>query len=381
MIRTIACRFLQFAALTVSCFGLDAAVSGAEAYRAVPIGNFNNPIDVRVAPGQPNSLYVAEQPGKIFVMVNEVRRTRPFLNIEALVQFSGEQGLLSLAFAPDYATSRRFYVFYVNNSGNVEIDEFLRSPTAAYQAVAGSRRKVIEIPHPGASNHNGGQIYFGADGFLYASVGDGGAIADPGDPARRLDSLLGKILRIDPRSTATRGYRIPASNPFVGKAGRDEIYSYGLRNPFRFSLTNNLIAIGDVGQSAAEEVDLQTLANAKGANFGWPQYEGKRLYDDTKPGPTPPVFPIFTYPHTKGRCAIVGGHVVTDSGLPALQNRYLYGDYCGGGLRSFTPDVAGQNALNDTALGLTMPDLRSFGQGRGGQVYLMDSLKLYRLEP
>jgi glucose/arabinose dehydrogenase len=381
MTRTMANRFLQVALLLCAFTASDGAGNHAAAYRAVPIGTFNRPIDTRVAPGQGNSLYIAEQPGKIFVLVNEQRRATPFLNIEALALFGGEQGLLSFVFAPDYATTRRFYVLYVNNSGNVEIDEFLRSPTAVYQAMPGSRRKVIEIPHPDAGNHNGGQLHFGSDGYLYASIGDGGSTADPGDPARRLNSLLGKILRIDPRATATRAYRIPPDNPFVGRTGRNEIFAYGLRNPYRFSLTPNFIAIGDVGQARAEEVNLLPIADARGANFGWPEFEGNLSYDPTKPGPGPAVFPMFTYSHSNGRCAIIGGHIVRDTGLPALQGRYLYGDFCTGRLRSFVPDVAGQRALNDSALGVTILRLSSIGKGWGGQVYLTDSTRLYRLEP
>ncbi len=381
MIATNARRFFSFLGLLCACTML-AGARDANAYRAVPIGTFSNPIDMRVAPGQPNSLYVAEQPGKIVVLVNERRRSRPFLDIEALVQYGGEEGLLSFAFAPDYATSGRFYVLYVNNSGNVQIDEFLRATTSAYVAAAGSRREVLEIQHPGASNHNGGQLHFGGDGLLYISIGDGGATSDPGDPARRLDSLLGKILRIDPRATPTRAYRIPADNPYVGKAGRDEIYAYGLRNPYRFSLKGTLMAIGDVGQGQAEEVNLLSIASAKGVNFGWPAFEGTISYDPGKPGPTPPVPPMFTYAHNGDNCAIIGGHIVSDAALPALRGRYLYGDFCTGELRSFTPDVAAQAAIDDSALGLTMPSgLTSIGRGLKGQVYLTDFSQLYRLEP
>ena len=170
----------------------------ALAYEAVPIGTFTQPIDMRVAPEQPRHLYVAEQPGKIFVLRNEVRVSRPFLDIEDLALFDGEQGLLSFAFAPDYETSRRFYVLYVNNAGNVQVDEFKRSGADRLHAAAGTRRKVIEIPHPDAGNHNGWPLHFGADGFLYIAIGDGGNTATPGEPARRLNSLLGKMLRINP---------------------------------------------------------------------------------------------------------------------------------------------------------------------------------------
>ena len=248
------------------------AAAPSNAFQAIPIGTFSSPVDIRVAPGQPNLLYVVEQPGRIAVLRNEVPRGVPFLDIQSIVLYEGERGLLSLAFAPDYPVSRRFYVLFVNNRGNVEIDEFKRSAANAFVSDPGSRRILLQIPHPDAGNHNGGQVHFGPDGLLYISIGDGGNTPTAGDPARKLNSLLGKILRIDPLPGGGKPYQIPPANPFVGKNGRDEIYAYGLRNPWRFSLPENLIAIGDVGQGSEEEVDLMTIASAKGVNFGWPQF-------------------------------------------------------------------------------------------------------------
>ena len=366
--------------LLLSAVVTAAFTAPALAYQAVPVGSFTNPIDMRVAPGQPRNLYVAEQPGKIFVLRNEVRSSRPFLDIEDLARFGGEQGLLSFAFAPDYETSRRFYVLYVNNAGNVEVDEFKRSGVDRLLAAAGSRRMVIEIAHPDAGNHNGGQLHFGADGFLYISIGDGGNTATSGEPARKLSSLLGKILRIDPLAAGNKAYRIPAGNPFAGRAGRDEIYAYGLRNPYRFSLDRGLITIGDVGQLEEEEVDIMRIGDAKGVNFGWPEFEGNRSYDPDLPGPGPAVFPMHVYSHDNG-CAIIGGLIVSDPQLPDLKNRYLYGDFCSGELRSFRPDVAAQEARGDAPLGLTIPGLTSFGAGVDGQIYITNATTLFRLEP
>jgi glucose/arabinose dehydrogenase len=361
---------------------LGAAIATpALAYQAVPIrGTFTNPIDVRVAPGQAGNLYVAEQPGKIFVLQGETRVTRPFLDIEDLTLFSGEQGLLSFAFAPDYETSRRLYVLYVNNNGNVQIDEFRRSGADPLHAAAGSRRMVLEVPHPDATNHNGGQLHFGADGYLYVSIGDGGNTSTPGDPARKLTSMLGKILRINPLQNGRKAYQIPPGNPFVGLPGRDEIFAYGLRNPYRFALTSNLITIGDVGESNWEEVDILKIADARGANFGWPEFEGDDSYDPDLAGPGPAVFPIHTYSHGSG-CAIVGGVIVTDPQLPDLQGHYLYGDFCSGAVRSFKPAVATQVAKNDAWLNLTVSGLTSFGQGTGGQIYMTNGDTVFRLEP
>ena len=374
MILTLFRRFVLSAAFATML------ASQALAYQAVPVGTFTNPIDMRVAPGQPRNLYVAEQPGKIIVLRNDVPVSRPFLDIAALALYADEQGLLSFAFAPDYETSRRFYVLYVNNAGNVEVDEFRRSGADPLHAAAGSRRMVIEVPHPDAGNHNGGQLHFGADGFLYIAIGDGGNTATPGEPARKLNSLLGKMLRIDPVASGENSYQIPADNPFVAQGGRDEIYSYDLRNPYRFSLDRGLMAIGDVGQSLHEEIDILKIADAKGVNFGWPEFEGDDSYDPDKPGPGPAVFPIHTYSHDHG-CAVIGGLIVSDPQLPELKNRYLYGDFCSGKLRSFRPDVAAQQARGDAPLGLTISGLTSFGEGSGGQVYITNASTLFRLEP
>ena len=378
MTRKVGFHSLPFAILA---FVWWAAAEPAAAFQAVPIGTFASPVDVRVAPGQDDLLYVVEQSGRIMLMRNEVPVTRPFLNIENIVLFGGEQGLLSLAFAPDYATSRRFYVLFVNNSGNVEIDEFLRTAADPLRSAAGSRRKLIEIPHPSAANHNGGQLHFGPDGYLYASVGDGGNTPTAGDPARNLDSLLGKILRINPLPADVNPYQIPPDNPFVGISGRDEIYAYGLRNPWRFSFTGNLMEIGDVGQVSAEEVDILPTATVKGVNFGWPQYEGNLLYDNSRPGPGTPVFPIFTYGHDGGRCAIMGGLIVRDPELPTLAGRYIYGDHCTGEIRSFVPHVKAQNAVDDSPVGLTISGLVSFGSGVHRQIYVVGHSTVYRLEP
>src|SRR5207253_2983424 len=190
-------------------------------------------------------------------------------------------GLLSIAFPPDYARSKRFYVYYTDAEGAIRIDEFRRS--GATRAAAGSRRPVIAIPHPVNSNHNGGQLQF-LGNLLYFGTGDGGSAGDPPDNAQNKDVLLGKLVRIDPRASGGKPYSVPAGNPFVGKAGRDEIYSYGLRNPFRFSFDTThqppRIAIGDVGQNRFEELDYMTVGHGDGANFGWDAFEGFSNYDD-----------------------------------------------------------------------------------------------------
>jgi glucose/arabinose dehydrogenase len=360
-----------FAGLIVSL----AVMPAGAAVKTVPLGTFSRPTYIAVAPGAPSLLFVVEQPGKIQVLVNEKKRAAPFLDIADLVRAppdagaGGEQGLLSVAFAPNYAQSGLFYVYFVNSAGNDEVDEFKRSSNPL-RAIRDSRRRLLVIGHQGATNHNGGQLQFGPSALLYISTGDGGALSPPGDPARNLNSLLGKILRIDPlHRTGTLPYRIPP-NPFVGKPGRDEIFAYGLRNPWRFSFDGTQIAIGDVGQNRQEEVNFLAASAAKGANFGWPQYEGTLVFDAKRPGPGKPVFPMFTYSHDNGRCAIIGGFVVHDSSLTGLAGRYIYGDACTGEVRSFVARTSDQTARGDRASGLVLPGLSSFGLGFNGKVYV-----------
>ena len=349
------------------------------AVQALPIGIFSRPVYVTTAPGAPGLLFVVEQPGQIQVLSNGARTAAPFLDIRDIVlgppdpAAGGEQGLLSVAFPPDYATTRRFYVDFTNANGNVEIDEF-RSGANHLVADRATRRFLLIIPHGGAQNHNGGQLQFGPDGLLYISVGDGGALTPPGEPARDLNDLRGKILRINPVAAGAQHYTIPPTNPFVGKPGRDEIFAYGFRNPWRFSFDGMRLAIGDVGQSSREEVDLLPTTSASGANFGWPQYEGDVIFDNARPGPAPPTFPVFVYDHSASRCAIIGGYVMHDPTLPAFAGRYIYGDACTGEIRSFVPNLGHvPPILNDQPTGLVLPGLTSFGLGPDRQIYVAQS--------
>ena len=365
------------------------ATASANDAVAVEIGMFLNPVYIAVAPGHPSLLFIVEQGGKIRVMRNEQTLPLPFLNIEDIVLArpdpgaGPEQGLLSVAFPPDYQSSGRFYVAFNNSLGEIEIDEFMRSATSPIRADHKSRRILLTIPHPGATNHNGGQLQFGPRGLLYISTGDGGGVFPRGEAARDLTKLLGKILRINPLPGVNLPYRIPPGNPFVGTAGRNEIFAYGLRNPWRFSFDGRRIAIGDVGLLRREEVNLLRLQDAAGANFGWPQYEGDIVYAINRPGPHPPTFPIFTYDHEEGRCAIVGGYVVRDANLPALLGRYLYGDTCTGNIRSFAPRVSTQEAVDDRPTGITLPGLSSFGRGFNNKMYAaqVSTGQVWRLEP
>ncbi len=368
MVRTASAAL--FALLLAITAGLGSrADAGTGPLGLVRVGTFQAPVHVDNAPGFPRLLFVVEQRGTIAVL-RDGQRVGRFLDIRGRVQCCGEEGLLSVAFPPGYWKSRRFYVYYTNRKGDNQVDEFKRRRDDATRASAQSRRKVLEIPHPLESNHNGGQLQFGPGSNLYVSTGDGGGGGDIHDNARRLDNLLGKLLRIDPRRDGQNAYRSPASNPYVGGPGRDEIYSYGLRNPWRFSFdraTGN-IAIGDVGQNAAEEVDYETLASARGANFGWPEWEGDVPHDLARPGPDPAEPAIFTYPHsTCGACAITGGYVVRNPDLSSLAGRYVYADVYLGDIRSFIPSLAG--ATDDASTGLHVAYLSSFGEGLNGRIY------------
>lgn len=352
------------------------------------IGDFDHPTYVTAAPGFPRIVFVVEQPGRIQVLRKGHRVRRPFLDIRDLVGYDGgERGLLSIAFPPDYPRSHRFYVYYTNNAGNIEIDEFRRR--SATRAARGSRRTVVQIPHPVHANHNGGQLQF-LGPLLYFATGDGGSGGDPPNNAQNKGSLLGKLLRIDPRPSAGRPYTVPPGNPFVGRAGRNEIYSYGLRNPFRFSFDavtakQPRLAIADVGQNRFEELDYTTLAGARGANFGWDAFEGFAPYREENsgtPNPGSTTKPIMAYDHGRdgGSCSIIGGYVVGAGGPAALRGRYVYSDYCSGQLRSLVPYLHG--ASDDRPLGLTIPSPTSFGEDDRGRIYVCSQDgPVYRIVP
>jgi glucose/arabinose dehydrogenase len=338
------------------------------------IGNFDEPTYVTGAPGSPRLLFVVEQEGEVEVLRNGQRLGHPFLEIKGLVGAGGERGLLSIAFPPDYAQSGRFYVYYTDNAGNIRVDELRRA--SATRADPATRRSVIEVAHPVNANHNGGQLQFLGD-LLYLGTGDGGAGGDPPNNAQNKESLLGKLLRIDPRPSDGRPYSVPADNPFVGKPGRDEIYSYGLRNPYRFSFDTSTeqprIAIGDVGQNRFEELDYTTVAAAGGANFGWDAFEGKSRYSEDEgntPDPGNTTKPILAYGRGRdgGTCTIIGGYVVGPGGPPALRGRYLYADFCSGVLRSLVPHL--RRASDDRKTGLSVDFPTSFGEDGRGRIYV-----------
>jgi glucose/arabinose dehydrogenase len=339
----------------------------AAGLRLARVGMFDQPTYATGAPGDPHRLFVAEKHGVIVVLVNGRRVKRPFLDISKLVNAGGEeQGLLSMVFAPDYASTGRFYVDYTGANGDLHVVQYSRAANDPNLANAGSARAVIAIAHHQYSNHNGGELQFGPDGDLYVGVGDGGNEDDPTNEGQNTDVLLGKVLRIAPGPNG--GYSIPAGNPFAGGSGRrPEIWAYGLRNPWRFSfdrLTGDLI-IGDVGQDQQEEVDYAPSGRGAGANYGWSIFEGDRR---NKPGNAPgAVFPVLVARHSQGYCAIIGGYVVRDRSLRGLYGRYLYGDLCKPEIRAVT--LSPGHATGDRGTGLSVRDMSSFGQDALGHVY------------
>lgn len=360
------------------------------------IGGFDEPVYVDDAPGKKNSrlLFVVEKPGKVQVLRNGVPLPAPFLDLTDMVGNGSEQGLLSIAFHPRYEKNRLLYAYLTDRNGDNAVYEFKRAGKSKVRALRASARLVLAIPHPDdATNHNGGQLQFDRKGLLYIAPGDGGSTPDA---AQDRNSLLGKVLRIDPvKQTPRKGkkgaapsavaaYGIPAGNPFAGAtAGRDEIYALGLRNPFRFSFDSatGALLIGDVGSSTREELDYRGPGRAAGANFGWPRFEGTTLHDSgvQAPGAIPP---IFEYPTgVNGTCVITGGYVVHDRRLASLQGRYVYADFCVGEIRSLIPSEGG--ASGDAPVGLpAVSDLSSFGEGRNGVIFVA-SLRgpVYRLDP
>jgi glucose/arabinose dehydrogenase len=359
--------------------------------RLQKVGDFDQPVYVTQPPGERRDLYVVEKTGRVQVVRDGQRVSKPFLDLSGQVSAGSEQGLLSLAFAPDYGKTGLLYVDYTDIAGDTRVVEYRRSSSDPLTADAGSAREVLRVDQP-YENHNGGLVLFGPgdalkegrarDDLLYIGLGDGGSADDPQRNGQDLSTLLGKILRIDPRRSGGRPYSIPRSNPFAGRSdARPEIYSYGLRNPWRFSFDRQTsdLWIGDVGQNSFEEVDGVAHGEGSGANFGWSAFEGSERFNEDQQAPDH-VPPLLTYP-LGGNCAVTGGYVVRDEGLRSVYGRYLYGDFCAGELRSFTARL-GRRATDDRALGLQVPSLSSFGEDNAGHLYAT-SLEgpVYRLAP
>ena len=351
----------------------ERAGDGRGGFRGVRIARMSNPTYVTGPKGANGLLFVTEQAGVIRMIKGGREVGGKFLDIRDRVESGGERGLLSVAFPRDYGSSGLFYVYYTRSDGDLVIEEYRRAEGDARKALEDSARTVLVIEHSEHPNHNGGQLQFGPDGNLYIGTGDGGAAGDPPENAQNKGSLLGKLLRIDPRQDGDRPYSVPAGNPFAGGQGQAEIYALGLRNPYRFSFDrrSGAIAIGDVGQDRIEEIDYETLASARGANFGWDAFEGRSRFksSDASPPPADHTRPIFDYDRRGGECTVIGGYVSRDRRIPALQGRLLYADLCTGDIRSLVP--SGNRARGDRATGLpSKAGIATFGEdARGGLYY------------
>lgn len=376
----------------LAAFCLAAPVDAKVKVSFRKVGRAYQPTSATSPPGRPGMLYVTERTGKIRILkARKWIQGGPFLDLSDRVRTRWvEQGLLGLAFPPDFKKSRRFYVDYIARNGDVVIEEYKASREDPNHALPESRRLILRIPKVnGRGNHNGGTIRFLGD-HLYIAIGDGNDPGDAKNNSQNLESLRGKILRIDPRGSSTTGrtYLIPSTNPFVGQPGRDEIFAYGFRNPHSFSFHQipggeGMMVISDVGQERYEELNYLPFRQAWGGNFGWKLYEGLTPYDCGKlcpsgitPAPTGPVlWPQLVYSHKRG-CAIIGGPVVRDPAMTKIRGKIIYGDFCTNRIRVATPRTGWIN--RDRRAGIYLPPgrgkysaLNGFGEDGWGRVYAL----------
>ena len=326
-------------------------------------------------------LFITEQSGRVLAFANdeETREAQVFLDIQDRVSERGsEEGLLGLAFDPRYRENGYFYVYYSASGPRRSVVSRFRLNAETQQADPASEFVIMEIDQP-FRNHNGGQLAFGPDGFLYVGLGDGGSGGDPMGHGRNKGTLLGSILRIDvSRATSETSYAVPPDNPFVGdSSARPEIWAYGLRNPWRFTFdreTGRLWA-GDVGQNSVEEVDVVE----KGGDYGWNTLEGSQCFSPADCDPTGTVLPVWEYP-TRGNCSVIGGYVYRGGGIPSLTGAYVFGDFCSGRIWALRYD--GQEVTEHLLLADTSLRIASFGQDREGALYVLSqNAGIYRLIP
>ena len=321
-------------------------------------------------------VFVVEQPGRIRILRNGMLQPQPVLDLTSRVLYGGERGLLSVAFHPQFATNRSFYVYFTAQpSGDIRIERF--TMTLDHESAdPASSKLILTIPHSSQANHNGGLLSFGPDGMLYAGVGDGGGGGDPFLNGQNFNALLGSLLRLD----VDHGdpYAIPADNPFVGQANhRGEIWAKGLRNPWRyaFDVPSGNLYIADVGQGAHEEVDVVPASKA-GVNYGWNIMEGASCYNATSCNQTGLQLPVIDYGHNPA-CSITGGYVYRGTAIEGLQGHYLYSDYCAGFLKSFRFDNG--TAVDQHDWGLTSSSVTSFGQDFAGELYLISGNSIFKI--
>lgn len=352
-----------------------------EALQFQKVSSFSNVVAIAHPEDGSNRLFLVQQTGQIHIRKGVSLLPRLFLNLHSAISCCGERGLLGMAFDPAYRTNGFFYVDFTNQSGDIVIARFKVSsnPDVANPA---SKKILLTIPHREFSNHNGGQLAFGSDRFLYIGIGDGGSGGDPGNNAQNLSVLLGKILRID----VSHGlpYAIPANNPFVHRSGaRPEIYEYGLRNPWRFSFDrqNGDLWIGDVGQDQWEEVDFLPVNLPSGKNLGWRLMEGKHCFNPQSGCNNGTLkLPLLEYNHdSETHCAIIGGYRYRGRVIPSLSGAYVYGDFCSGFIWTARPQNGKWTAtlLQDTSF-----QISTFGEDASGELYVADyNSGVYQLNP
>jgi glucose/arabinose dehydrogenase len=343
---------------------------------------FSKPVLVTHAGDGTNRLFVVEQTGKIRIIKNGVKLATPFIDFTASVSKGSEQGLLGLAFHPSYETNRLFYINLTDVNGDTIINEYRASATNPDRA-DGRPRRILFIDQP-YTNHNGGHLAFGKDGYLYIGMGDGGDGGDPGNRAQSTNSLLGKMLRIDVNgTTSTKPYRIPSSNPYVGVTGLDEIFSRGLRNPWRWSFdkVRGDLWIADVGQIRYEEVNRAIIeaGNGRGANYGWRVMEGRHCYNPSSGCNTSgKTMPLVEYNHDQG-CSVTGGYVYRGYQYMAMRGGYFFADYCSG--RIWTIDSGAPYPATPVLKLDTTLNISSFGESEYGLLYVtaLDTGEIYQL--
>lgn len=329
---------------------------------------FNSPIGI--AHAGDDRLFVVQQGGQIRILnADGTINQTPFLNVSSIISSGGERGLLGLAFHPEYENNGRFFINYTNSNGDTVISRYEVSDDPDVANATGTVLLTIEQPF---SNHNGGDIHFGPDGYLWISMGDGGSGGDPEDNGQDINSLLGKMLRIDVDGDS---YTSPADNPFVGTEGADEIWSYGLRNAWRFSFDreNGDVWIADVGQNAIEEINHKSSTEA-GVNYGWRCYEGNDEYNSSGcAAPETMTFPVGTYNHSGGKCSVTGGYVYRGSMYPNLTGKYFFADYCSG-------EIGWVDADNNLEfLSNTNYSIPAFGEDSNGELYIIGSGAIYKI--